>query len=110
MILSTKCLQVNNLRPLKAITTVFQTVHKLQPYDLEPEIASSDVSTTTSDENTSSSDSEIADYSRIGNTSWCSCGKCFPMSTYTESLCCRDTNEVADVYFEGNHNYKHPAC
>ena len=56
-------------------------IHKLQPYDLEPEIASSDVSTTTSDENTSSSDSEIADYSRIGNTSWCSCGKCFPMST-----------------------------
>ena len=43
-------------------------IHKLQPYDLEPEIASSDVSTTTSDENTSSSDSEIADYSRIGNT------------------------------------------
>ena len=45
-------------------------IHKLQPYDLEPEIASSDVSTTTSDENTSStssSDSEIADYSRIGN-------------------------------------------
>ena len=40
-------------------------IHKLQPYDLEPEIASSDVSTTTSDENTSSSDSEIADYSRI---------------------------------------------
>ena len=35
-------------------------IHKLQPYDLEPEIASSDVSTTTSDENTSSSDSEIA--------------------------------------------------
>ena len=85
-------------------------IHKLQPYDLEPEIASSDVSTTTSDENTSSSDSEIADYSRIGNTSWCSCGKCFPMTTYTESLCCRDTNEVADEYFEGNHNYKHPAC
>ena len=52
-------------------------IHKLQPYDLEPEIASSDVSTTTSDENTSSSDSEIADYSRIANTSWCSCGKCF---------------------------------
>ena len=85
-------------------------VHKLQPYDLEPEIASSDVSMTTSDKNTSSSDSEIADYSRIGNTSWCSCGKCFPMSTYTESLCCRDTNEVPDEYFEGNHNYKHPSC
>ena len=63
MILSTKCLQVNSLRPLKAITTVFQIyIHKLQQYDLEPEIASSDVSTMTSDENTSSSDSEIADY------------------------------------------------
>ena len=85
-------------------------IHKLQPYDLEPEIASSDVSTTTSDENSSSSDSEKADYSRIGNTNWCPCVKCFTMSTYTESLCCRDTNEVADEYFEGNHNYKHPAC
>ena len=26
------------------------------------------------------------------------------------SLCYRDTKEVPDEYFEGNHNYKHPAC
>ena len=82
MILSTKCLQVNKQSSSsESDNDSIPDIHKLQPYDLEPEIASSDVSTTTSDENTSSSDSEIADYSRIGNTSWCSCGKCFPMST-----------------------------
>ena len=30
------------------------------------------------------------------------CGKCLSMSTYAESLCCRDTNEIPDDYFEGN--------
>ena len=32
---------------------------------------------------------------------WCVCGKCRPMQTFTESLCCRDTNEVPDDLFEG---------
>ena len=64
----------------KVITIVFQTQTqlKLQPYDLEPEIASSELSYTSSDDDiSSSSNSEKDDDSRIGNISWCLCGgKC----------------------------------
>ena len=38
---------------------------------------------------------------RLGNTNWCQCGNCRPMATETESLCCAETNEVADDMFEG---------
>ena len=38
---------------------------------------------------------------RIGNTNWCQCGLCQPMESEAESLCCLDTNEVPDDYFEG---------
>ena len=56
----------------------FPDINKLKPYDLEPEIASSELSSTSSgDDISSSSDSEKDDDSRIGNTSWCLCGgKC----------------------------------
>lgn len=78
-------------------------LQKLQPYDLEPEFSSSELSTTSSnDEQVSGSDSDSNEESRIGNTNWCLCGKCLPMCTYTESFCCLDTNEVPDEYFEGN--------
>ena len=75
-------------------------ISKLQPYDLEPTIPSSEVSSSSnSDEGTSDSEQEKE---RIGNTDWCVCGgKCRPMESYTESLCCRETNEVPDEYFEG---------
>ena len=81
----------------------FPDINKLKPYDLEPKIASSELSSTSSgDDFSSSSDSEKDDESRIGNTSWCLCGgKCLPMSTYAESLFCRDANEIPDDYFEG---------
>ena len=39
---------------------------------------------------------------RKGNTDWCLCGKCKAMETERESLCCLDTNEIPDDYFEGN--------
>ena len=76
-------------------------LQKLKPYDLEPEILSLDgISTSSDDEELSSSDCEAE--SRIGNTNWCQCEKCLSMSTYTENISCRDTNEVPDEYFEGN--------
>ena len=77
----------------------FPDINKLKPYDLEPEIASSELSSSSSGDNISSSDSENDD-----DTSWCLCRKCLSMSTYAESLCCRDTNEIPDDYFEGNYN------
>ena len=83
---------------------ILPDLQKLQPYDLEPKISSSDLSSTSSDKDISSSDSETTEESRLGNTNWCLCGKCFPMLTYTDSLCCLDTNEVPDEYFESMHN------
>ena len=72
---------------------LFQT---FQNYDLEPTIPSSEVS---SDSDKGNSDNE-EEKERIGNTNWCVCGeKCSPMEMYTESLCCRETNEVPDDYF-----------
>ena len=38
---------------------------------------------------------------RIGNTNWRQCGLCQPMESEAESLCCLDTYEVPDDYFEG---------
>ena len=70
---------------------------KLQPYEFEPLTSSSDSS---SHSKTSSpvNDSSIK---RLGKTNWCQCGNCRPMETETESLCCAETNEVADDMFEG---------
>ena len=79
-------------------------ISKLQPCDLEPTLPSSTVSSNSnSDECTSDSEQEKE---RIGNTDSYVCGgKCRPMESYTESLCCRETNEVPDEYFEGE-NYQ----
>ena len=57
-------------------------LHKLKPYDLEPRISSSDLSSSSN----GNSDSETAEESRIGNVDWCLCGKCLPMTSYTESI------------------------
>ena len=61
----------------------FPDINKLKPYDLEPEIASSELSSTSSgDDISSSSDSEKDD-----DSSWCLCGgKCLPMSAYAETI------------------------
>ena len=68
---------------------------KLKPYDLEPvckpRIFSSE----------SELEIEVEEQGRIGNTDWCQCGECKAMITYTESLCCQDTNEVPEELFEG---------
>ena len=62
--------------------------------DLEPRIPSSEVSSASS-----SDTDEPEELERIGNINWCNCDRCFAMETNTESLCCRDTNEVPDVLF-----------
>ena len=45
--------------------------------------------------------SETEEQGRIGNTDWCQCGECKPMATYTEGLCCQDTNKVPEELLEG---------
>ena len=71
-------------------------ITKLKPYDFEPEASSSDDEFPTS----LTQEKSLPDI-RIGNTFWCVCGKCLPMDTYAESLCCRDTNEITDECFLG---------
>ena len=65
----------------------------LKPYDFEPLVKeipnNADLQTT---ETTAK---------RVGNANWCQCGLCQPVERETESLCCLDTNEVPDHYFEG---------
>ena len=65
-------------------------LNKLKPYDLEPRISSSDLSSSSN----GNSDSETAEESRIGNVDWCLCGKCLPMTSYTESICCFDISKA----------------
>ena len=72
-------------------------VTKLKPYDFEPEASSNEEDNI----DISNDDSSDEEKSRIGNVDWCVCGKCRPVQTFTESLCCRDTNEVPDDLFEG---------
>ena len=71
-----------------------KTIKNLKPYDFEPAcppriefLSDHDV------------DEEITD-GRNGNTNWCLCGHCQAMGTEAESLCCRDTNDIPDNYFE----------
>ena len=84
---------------------------KLKPYDFEPsckprkEVFSDNESHNTNKSTSDcedSPDSEAGDTTRKGNTTWCVCGHCHAMETEIESLCCRDTSEVPDDYFEGN--------
>ena len=43
-----------------------------------------------------------AEKERKGNLDWCLCGKCKAMSTNTDSLCCREKNEVLDEILKAN--------
>ncbi|XP_057296362.1 uncharacterized protein LOC130625322 [Hydractinia symbiolongicarpus] len=72
----------------------------LRPFNFEPEFSLEELNKlgTCSSE----SDEEEDEVSRIGNNNWCQCGgHCRAMESYSESLCCRDTNEIPDNHFEG---------
>ena len=70
----------------------------LKPYDFEPVIKDLTIEEDQTETN------ENIRVSRVGNNSWCLCGKCEAMESEAESLCCLDTNEVPEDYFEGNSN------
>ena len=68
----------------------------LKPYDMEPTRSSLDLSSS------SSSDTDGDKIEHINKTDWCKCGGfCRAMKTNCESLCCHDTNEILDEYFNG---------
>ena len=76
-------------------------ISSLQPFNFELELSKEEQELLPE---TSDSDCSIKnEESCIGNINWCSCGgHCKPMQTYTESFCCRYTNEIPDELFEGN--------
>ena len=71
----------------------------LKPYDHESQRTSFDEGSLSDVSSTCSTDSETL---RIGNTDCCLCGRCVPMETYAESLCCKETNKIPEEYFEGD--------
>ena len=75
------------------------SLNSLKPFEFE-------VKTTIRDINSSSSDDKeegIEDKVKwIGNSQWCKCSKqCKPIKTYTESLCCREKNDIPERCFKG---------
>ena len=68
--------------------------HCLQPYMFEPkrEAISSDDSS--SDDSSEEDDTTITDCSRVGQTTWWSCGMCLPMTTVHESICCQEIDSL----------------
>ena len=74
--------------------TSLPDVNNLKPYDMEPMRSAIDISSSWTDlSSENSSVEENKKKERIVNTYWCTCGKCRKMLTYTESLCCRNTND-----------------
>ena len=64
----------------------------LRPYEFEPEISDGSSDGSAEDNNDSEEDDEEDDVAtrRIGNIEWCSCGRCRSMTTYQESVCCKE--------------------
>ena len=79
----------------------YPNVFTLKPFDFEPEISLEEQQQMPNDSSESDSNESPDEECRIGNTDWCKCGCCQPMQTYTESLCCKDTNEIPEKLFDG---------
>ena len=73
-------------------------VTKLHPYMYEP--CASKESLKENSSGIESSDSQ-GDSSRIGNTLWCSCGKCKSKAPHAETICYLDKEEIPENYVEG---------
>ena len=70
----------------------------LQSYDFEPETSA--LSDGDSESDSAEDDDVVINHenmARIGNTNWCRCNRCRSMTTYKESLCCKD--DVPVDYF-----------
>lgn len=64
----------------------------LQPFQFDPVLSREEQDSHSSNEEYIENEKTA---SRIGHTDWCCCdGYCEPMQTDTESLCCRDSNEL----------------
>ena len=71
----------------------------LKPFEFEPKKIIEDTNFSGSDDEEEGMEDKVK---RIGNSKCCKCSKqCKPMKTYTESLCCRESNDILERYFEG---------
>ncbi|XP_057308898.1 P2X purinoceptor 7-like [Hydractinia symbiolongicarpus] len=72
---------------------------KLQPYEFELLVSDEEeVSNGVENDEVSFTDAEP----RTGNANWCECGNCRAMETDTESVCCVESNEIPDEFFQGH--------
>ena len=74
----------------------------VQPYQFEPWMTAEELLaykervSNRRNEDSDGEDEEENEDSRIGNSSWYSCGRCVAMPTVTESLCCNELREARD--------------
>ena len=69
----------------------------LLPYRFEPERREVDRSSSADEGDstgTPSGDDGTEDEDPVGNTDWCSCGKCYSMASAAECLCCQEMDEL----------------
>lgn len=76
----------------------------LRPFDFEPVCSAQELSCSEDEVSERENDdtNKNEQKPRKGNIDWCLCGGCKAMETEIESLCCLDTNEIMDEYFDGN--------
>ena len=72
----------------------------IEPYMHEPTCSKNKV-TYINLPNNSSKSSDKESTSRVGNTGWCFCKLCKPMSKVTESLCCHEITEICSDRLNG---------
>ena len=67
----------------------------IQPYSFEPVKSNrSSIEDLTTDNSSESEDETSSITTRLGNTEWCSCGNCRPMSQEKESICCQEVSQL----------------
>ncbi|XP_057296270.1 P2X purinoceptor 7-like [Hydractinia symbiolongicarpus] len=76
----------------------------LSPFMFEPERSQSEVAAALEalGNNVGAKNCNVEAGNRVGNVEWCQCKKCKIMVTETESLCCRDNNDIPDGHFQGH--------
>ena len=74
-------------------------LNSLKPFEFKPKKTIEDTNFSGSDDEEEGMEDKVK---RIENSECCKCREqCKPMKTYTESLCCREWNDIPERYFEG---------
>ena len=64
------------------------------PYNFEPD----GLWSTSKDSDSEDTSSQASFTERLGDTSWCACGKCVVMPTAIECTCCRELQELEEHF------------